>query len=99
MTPEELDKYSQYIERDRLECISQQRQLFDAAKPMLLEHYLNEYVAFEDGQVLDHDGDEQKLADRVYEKYGYRDLLMRRVTVEEPVYRIGGFRTVRDNSL
>jgi hypothetical protein len=89
MTQEELEKYSQFIDRDRLEYISHQRELFDAAKPVLLKQYLNEYVAFEEGQVLDHDVDEQKLADRVYAKYGYRDLLIKQVTVEEPVYYVG----------
>jgi hypothetical protein len=87
MTQEELSKY---IDRDRLEYIGRQRQLFDAAKPMLLENYLNEYVAFENGQVLDHDLDEQQLAERVYAKYGYRDLLMKQITLEERVYCVGG---------
>jgi hypothetical protein len=61
---------------------------------MLLENYLNEYVAFENGQVLDHDLDEQQLAERVYAKYGYRDLLMKQITTEERVYYVGGFRTI-----
>jgi hypothetical protein len=94
MTQEELDRYSQYIDRDRLEYIGHQRQLFDEAKPALLEHYLNEYVAFEDGQVLDHDADRVKLAERVYAKYGCRDLLMKQVTEKEHVYYIGGFRSI-----
>jgi hypothetical protein len=85
MTSEELDKYSQYIERDRLEYIDRQQQLFDEARPRLVTEYLNEYVAFEDGQVLDHDVDENALAERVYAKYGYRDLIMQRVT---PVHQI-----------
>jgi hypothetical protein len=96
MTKEELDRYSQYIDRDRLEYIGHQRQLFDEAKPILLEHYLNEYVAFEDGQVLDHDVDEEKLTERLYVKYGDRDLLTKQVTVEECVYYIGGFRAMQD---
>jgi hypothetical protein len=93
MTQEDLE---QYIDADRLAYIGRQRQLFDAAKPMLLETYLNEYVAFENGQVLDHDFDEQRLAERVYATYGYRDLLMKQITVEERVYYVGGFRTMQD---
>jgi hypothetical protein len=96
MTQEELTKYSQYIDRDRLEYMSRQRQLFDEARPRLLEQYVNEYVAFEDGQVLDHDVDRVKLAERVYAKYGYRDLLMKQVTIADRVYYIGGFRRMRD---
>ncbi|NJM46236.1 MAG: hypothetical protein HC860_08680 [Alkalinema sp. RU_4_3] len=92
MTQEELDRYSQYIDRDRLEYIDRQQQLFDEARATLFEQYPNEYVAFEDGQVLDHDTDGRKLAERVYAKYGCRDLIMQRVTAKKTVYHIGGFR-------
>jgi hypothetical protein len=94
MTQEEL---YQFIDRDRLEYLDRQQNLFNAAKPALLEKYLNRYVAFEDGQVLDHDVDDQKLAERVYAKYGYRDLIMQRVTLKERVYYAGGFRMMKDN--
>jgi hypothetical protein len=93
MTQEEL---YQFIDRDRLEYLDRQQNLFNAAKPALLEKYLNQYVAFEDGQVLDHDIDDQKLAERVYAKYGYRDLIMQRVTLKERVYYVGGFRMMKD---
>ncbi len=93
MTQEELYKL---IDRDRLEYMERQRTLFDEAKPNLLERYLNEYVAFEDGQVLDHDIDRIQLAERVYAKYGCRDLIMKQVTPEERVYYIGGFRAMRN---
>jgi len=91
MTDEELAKYSQYIDPERLEYIEHQGALFDEAKPELIEQYLGEYVAFEDGQVLDHDVDDQRLAQRVYEKYGYRDLIMKKVSRQEPVYYVGRF--------
>jgi hypothetical protein len=94
MTQEEL---YQFIDRDRLEYLDRQQNLFNAAKPALLEKYLNQYVAFEDGQVLDHDIDDQKLAERVYAKYGYRDLIMQRVTLKERVYYVGGFRMMKDS--
>jgi hypothetical protein len=97
MTQEELDKYSQYIDRDRLEYIDRQQQLFDEARPALFERYPNEYVAFEDSQILDHDVDEKHLTTRVYAKYGYRDLIIQKVTLEKTVYHIGGFRMMRDS--
>jgi hypothetical protein len=96
MTAAELERYSQYLDRDRLEYIDRQQQLFDAARPKLAAEYLNEYVAFEDGQVLDHDADRVLLAERVYAKYGCRDLIMQRVTIEKTVYHVGGFRMTRD---
>jgi hypothetical protein len=70
MTAEELERYSQYVDRERLEYIDRQQQLFDEARPGLVAEYLNKYVAFEDGQVLDHDADRVCLAERVYRKYG-----------------------------
>lgn len=96
MTLEELERYSQYIDRDRLEYIDRQQELFDEARSALFEQYPNEYVAFEDGQVLDHDVDRVCLAERVYAKYGCRDLIMQQVTLEKTVYHIGGFRMMRD---
>jgi hypothetical protein len=64
MTAAALERYSQYIDRDRLEYIDRQ-QLFDESRAALFEQYPNEYVAFEDGQVLDHDSDRVHLAERV----------------------------------
>jgi hypothetical protein len=97
MTAEELERYSQYVDRDRLEYIDRQQQLFDEARTRLVAKYLNEYVAFEDGQVLDHDVDRVRLAERVYRKYGCRDLIMQRVTPEKHLYHVGGFRMMRDS--
>jgi hypothetical protein len=54
-------------------------------------------VAFEDGQVLDHEADRVRLAERVYRKYGCRDLIMQRVTPEKHLYHVGGFRMMRDS--
>jgi hypothetical protein len=96
MTAAELEQYSQDMDRDRLEYIDRQQRLFDEASPKLVEDYLNEYVAFEDGLVLDHDVDRVRLAERIYAKYGCRDLIMQRVTIEKTVYHVGGFRMNRD---
>lgn len=98
MTQEELTTYSQYVDQDRLKYIEHQHQLFSEAKPTLVNQYLNEYVAFENGQVLDHDVDRQRLAARIYEKYGYRDLLMRKVSLEDRIYSVGGFQTIKQPS-
>jgi predicted heme/steroid binding protein len=87
MTQEELSKY---ISSDRLAHLAYQQTLFDAAKAELLQAYPGQYVAFEDGQVLDHDVDDRAMAERVYQKYGYRDILMQWVTQEETVYHVGG---------
>jgi hypothetical protein len=87
MTQAELSKY---IDHDRLAYLERQQALFDAAKLELLQRYRGQYVAFEDGQVLDHDSDDRAMADRVYQTYGYRDILMQWVTEEAAVYHVGG---------
>jgi hypothetical protein len=73
----------------RLEYFDRQKALYARAKPELVDRYSGEFVAFEDGRVLDHDLDEQKLVQRVYQQYGYRDLLIKQVWLEEPHLSIG----------
>lgn len=78
------------IDIERITYLQQQEALFEQAKPNLLEQYLGEFVAFEN-VVLDHDRDEQKLAERVYKKYGYRDILIKQVLHKEPKFFVRGF--------
>jgi hypothetical protein len=78
------------LDRSRLEYFDNQKALYETAKPALVEQYLGEFIAFEDGRVLDHDLNEQKLVQRVYQQYGYRDLLIRQVWLEEPHLSIAG---------
>lgn len=65
------------LDISRLEYLDRQKALYDRAKPELVDLYSGEFIVFEDGHVLDHDLDEQKLIQRVYQKYGYRDLLIK----------------------
>lgn len=78
------------LDRSRLKYFENQKALYEIAKPTLVEQYLGEFIAFEDGRVLDHDLNEQKLVQRVYERYGYRDLLIRQVWLEEPHLSVAG---------
>lgn len=79
-----------YPNPEAVKYLQHQENLFDQDKEYLLRHYLHEFVAFEDGEVLDHDHNEAKLAERVYTAYGYRPILIRRVVEKEPVLRVGG---------
>jgi hypothetical protein len=78
------------LEPARIEYFEIQKALYETAKPQLIERYLGEFVAFEDGRVLDHDLSEQKLVQRVYQDYGYRDLLIKQVWIEEPHLSVAG---------
>ena len=72
------------LEPSRLQYFEIQKALYETAKPQIIEQYLGEFIAFEDGRVLDHDLSEQKLVQRVYQHYGYRDLLIKQVWLEDP---------------
>ena len=79
-----------HLEGSRLQYFDRQKALYDRAKPELVDRYLGEFIAFEEDQVLDHDLNEQKLVERAYKQYGYRDLLIKQVWLEEPHLSIGG---------
>jgi hypothetical protein len=73
-----------HISIDRLEYLDRQEALFDAAKPHLLTTYPSEFVAFENGIVLDHDTNEKSLVQRVFTQHPNQDLLIRQVLEQEP---------------
>jgi hypothetical protein len=83
-----------HISIARLEYIDRQEALFDAAKPELLALYSREFVAFEDGLVLDHDSNEQTLAQRVFTQHPTQDLLIRQVLEQGPTLMVRSTRFV-----
>jgi hypothetical protein len=74
----------QSIEQHRIEYLLRQQDLYQSAKPKLLECYQGQYVAFEDGVVLDSDQDDRQLMPRIYAKYGHRDILIEYICNPEP---------------
>jgi hypothetical protein len=81
-----------HITIDRLEYLDRQEALFDSAKPQLLTTYPGEFIAFENGVVLDHDTSEQALAQRVFAQRPNQDLLIRQVLEQEPILMVRGAR-------
>jgi hypothetical protein len=71
------------IEPARLKYLEQQHLLYENIKPSLLAQYSGQFIAFEDGEILDFDSNERQLAQRVYKTYGYRDLLIIKVLEKE----------------
>jgi hypothetical protein len=69
---------------DRIEHLLHQQHLYQAAKPELLSLYQGQYIAFEDGVVLDSDLFDRQLMPRLYTKYGHRDILVEYVCDPEP---------------
>jgi hypothetical protein len=64
--------------------MEQQADLFEAAKPQLIEQFLDRYVWFENGQVLDSDANHEALVLRIYGSEEPRPLFIRKVTTLEP---------------
>lgn len=73
-----------HLEASRLEYLDRQKSLYESIKPKLVDRYLGEFIAFEDGKILDYDRNERDLIERVYRDYGYRDLLIKQVWLEDP---------------
>jgi hypothetical protein len=66
------------------------RKVFLDMKNSLLAdmRYAGKYVAVLDGKLIDSDDDRVRLAKRVYDKYGYRQIYMSKVEREERIYRM-----------
>jgi Family of unknown function (DUF5678) len=83
--PELIDAHkSSVIDQERIDYLLQQQNLYQAAKPQLLQKYQGLYVAFENGTVLDSDQDDRQLMPRLYAKYGHRDIFVEYVCDPEP---------------
>ncbi|MEB3336928.1 MAG: hypothetical protein VKJ46_05650 [Leptolyngbyaceae bacterium] len=78
------------LPQERIEYLRQQEALYEQMKAKLLDQYAEEFVAFENGAVLDHDRDERALLHRVYQQQGYRDFLIKQVLIQEPHLSVGG---------
>jgi hypothetical protein len=65
------------IEPERIDYLLHQQNLYQAAKPELLEQYEGQYI-------LDSDRDDRQLMPRLYAKYGHRDILVEYVCDPEP---------------
>lgn len=92
MTSSRQTDITPYIAIARLAYLDRQEALFDAAKPQLLTTYRGEFVAFENGIILDHDTNEQTLVQRVFAQRPNQDLLIRQVLEQEPILMIRGAR-------
>jgi hypothetical protein len=69
-----------------LEYMERQSIAFEQAKPELMAQFLNQYVWFEDGRVLDADVDHETLVLRVYGDGEPRPLFVKKVVAVEPQF-------------
>jgi PHD/YefM family antitoxin component YafN of YafNO toxin-antitoxin module len=95
---EELHVLQQDRERRHkadLEAFERERKAYDQLEPKLIPEYEGLYVAIRDGQVIDSDSDEMTLVMRVYEKFGYGPMYVRKVGAPLPVRRLPSPRIIR----
>jgi hypothetical protein len=71
-----------------LEYMERQSIAFEQAKPELMAQFLNQYVWFEDGRVLDADVDHETLVLRVYGDGEPRPLFVRKVVPSEYIFQV-----------
>jgi hypothetical protein len=79
------------ISKDPAEILAymeQQADLFEQAKPQIVEAYLNQYVWFENGQVLDSDPNHEALVLRIYGAGETRPLFIREVMAVKPKFLV-----------
>lgn len=68
--------------------LEQQKIIFDNKKKELIADYEGKYIALINGKVEDSDTNFSDLANRVYTKYGYREIFMTLVTKENKPHRL-----------
>ncbi len=69
---------------------------FEAIEEELRQQYLDQYVAFHEGELVDHDADHTQLVRRINARYPEQIVLIRQVTDKEPApIRLGSPRLVQ----
>ena len=61
----------------------------------LLKTYRGQYVGFKDGKFVDSDPDGSALMQRMYDRFGYVPIYVKKVEEQERVYHVPGPRRVR----
>jgi hypothetical protein len=84
----QADNVSAYTTTEILPYMEEQANLFEQAKPQLIKEHLNQYVWFENGQVLDSDSNHEALVLRIYGEGEPRPLFIRKVMMVEPQYLV-----------
>jgi hypothetical protein len=82
------------------EIIWREEMAFQQLHPELVQHYLGQFVAILNGEVIDHDADQVALYKRIRQRYPKQFVLISPVTknpVEEYVFRSPRFAPVNDD--
>jgi hypothetical protein len=69
-------------QNERREEMLQETAAFEAQRAKLIQDYLGEYVAFHNGELVDHDPDHTRIIRRIQKQYPGQIVLIRQVTEE-----------------
>jgi hypothetical protein len=72
------------LDPDTMAYIERQAWLFDQQRSQLLQQYSEQFVWFEEGQILDADVNEADLVTRVYRNVGLRPVFIEKVLPATP---------------
>jgi hypothetical protein len=86
MTVAQANNLRAYPAPEIVAYMEQQADLFEIAKPQLIEQFRDRYVWFENGQVLDSDLNHEALVLRIYGEGEPRPLFIRKVMAVEPKF-------------
>ena len=68
-----------YPNKESFEYIKKQQKKFETIDKKLLENYKDQFIYFENGEILDSDSSEEELVQRVMKKVGYRSVFITKV--------------------
>jgi hypothetical protein len=77
-----------YPTSEVLDYMERQAELFEQSKAQWVEAFLNQYVWFEDGQVLDSDVNHEALVLRIYGDGEPRPAFVKKVVAVEPQLQV-----------
>ena len=78
----------QRIEEPSESPLAQEEQAFHQQQAWLLRYYEGQYVALYQGRMVEHDGDDEELAQRMYEKWGDVPFYIAKVEKEPTFFEI-----------
>jgi len=85
------------VAEERMKTFRLNQAYFEKNLEELLAKHLNQYVAIWQDQVIDFDGDNIKLARRVYSSIGYLPIYIQKVTKEPIAFSIPAVKQENEN--
>lgn len=70
------------------DSIAADRRAFTRQRPQLMRRYRDQYVALSGGRVVDHDNDDEALAERMFKKFGNAPFYLARLEDKPTIFDV-----------